>query len=171
MCILRPAAYGRLGRFISCVCFFSAEMWQKCTFVTMYLSSGEHSTLYSILHIFRHASASSTYLCQSVCKYIGSSYFGISILPLNISVQQSSLMSMSVSKVVRVYFRTRKCIWRKCIFWKCISQNYIFSCPGSSIPTLGHWVTLEFWQKEWLLRPKTLHTFDRSDELKRKNGK
>ena len=48
-----------------------------------------------------------------------------------------------------------------------------FSCPGSSIPDLGQWVTgwlgdwvtatLEFWHKEWLLRLETLQTFDRHD--------
>ena len=54
------------------------------------------------------------------------------------------------------------------------SEKHIsFSCPGSSIPDLGQWLTdwlgatLEFWHKEWLLRLETLWTFDRGDELRK----
>ena len=58
----------------------------------------------------------------------------------------------------------------------------LFSCPGSSIPDLGQWVThslthsltatLEFWHKEWLLRVETLQTFDQSDvQTKRQKEK
>ena len=50
-----------------------------------------------------------------------------------------------------------------------LSYRVIFSCPDSSIPDLGQWLThwltatLEFWHKEWLLRLETLQTFDQSD--------
>ena len=46
---------------------------------------------------------------------------------------------------------------------------YIFSCPGSSIPDLGQWVsqsvtaTLEFRHKEWLLTLETFQTFYQRD--------
>ena len=50
-----------------------------------------------------------------------------------------------------------------------ITRWAVFSCPGSSIPDLGQWLTewlpatLEFRHKEWLLRHETLQTFDQSD--------
>ena len=46
---------------------------------------------------------------------------------------------------------------------------WLFSCRGSSIPDLGHWVsgwagaTLEFRHKEWLLGLQTLQTFGQHD--------
>ena len=61
-----------------------------------------------------------------------------------------------------------------CIFGLCHFSTYIltstilhvFSCPGSSIPTLGRqWLTatLEFGHKEWLKRLKTCQTFEQRD--------
>ena len=62
------------------------------------------------------------------------------------------------------------------------SSSYLFSCPGSSIPDLGQWVTdsvtdsvsatLEFWHKEWLLRLRTLQMFDQQGvQTKRQKDK
>ena len=53
--------------------------------------------------------------------------------------------------------------WALCA---CFSLAHVFSCPGSSLSGLGQsvnqWVsaTIEFRQKEWLLRLETLQTFD-----------
>ena len=49
----------------------------------------------------------------------------------------------------------------------------MFSCPGSSIPDLCHWVTsiFEFWHKEFLLRLETLQTFDQGDKNTKKTNK
>ena len=41
----------------------------------------------------------------------------------------------------------------------------VFSCPGRSIPYLT-FITLEFVQKDWLLRLVTLEPFDQSDDRK-----
>ena len=66
-------------------------------------------------------------------------------------------------------WRTGDLVFRKEFY----TFSIVFSCPGSSIPDLGHWLgaTLEFPHKEWFLRLETLQTFDRSDELRRKSWK
>ena len=63
-------------------------------------------------------------------------------------------------------------------------RDMVFSCPGSSIPDLGQWLTdslthsvpllsltatLEFRHKEWLSRLQTLQTFGLSEKLEEKS--
>ena len=54
----------------------------------------------------------------------------------------------------------------------------LFSCPGSSLPDLGQWLTksltatFEFWHNGWLLTHETLQTFDgRQKDKNDKNNK
>ena len=83
-------------------------------------------------------------------------------------------------EVARFSCKTKCPLFLESFCMKIPTTQRVFSCPGSSIPDLGQWVsqwvsqsvtaTLEFQHKLWLLKLKTPQTFDRSDELKRKKN-
>ena len=86
------------------------------------------------------------------------------LLPARFSWKQYYRNSLIDSCLHRIWLNKQESVQQITILFP-----FFFSCPGSSIPDLGQWVsewlgaTLEFWHKDRLLRLETLPTFDQHD--------